>query len=219
MSWVREGKRLGSAELRWASAGESIAVVASVGPVRGLAASLRGDSLAVALRRSNLFVKGAVRDREGADARLLRFLVEPWRFGAGWARDALARAEVEPCSEGYCLTGAPERDPDRPLRLVVSPKGDPLSLSVRPRSGHAERIEVRFGKPRRYAAGQLPRWVEWSWSGSRARLSIESHSEAGPGLKLSLRPDPGDSVYTLKQPRGREILRSLFDLPEDEAAR
>jgi len=190
-----------------------------VGPVRGLAASLRGDSLAIALRRSDLFVTGAIRDRDGADARLLRFLVEPWRLRTGWAREALARARVEPCEEGYCLTGAPETDSGRPLRLVVDAAGEPVSLSLRPRPERPERIAVRFGKGRRYAAGRLPRWVEWTWSGSRARLSIDRHMAAGPGLKLSFHPDSEDSVYTLEDPRGREILRSLFDLPAGEEAR
>jgi hypothetical protein len=125
---------------------------------------------------------------------------------------------VAPCDEGYCLTGAPESDPDRPIRLVVNARGEPLSFSVRPRRGDAERVEIRYGKPRRYAAGQLPRWVEWRWSGSRARLSIESHAAAGPGLKLSFRPDAEDTVYTLKGRRGRAILRSLFDLPDGEGA-
>jgi hypothetical protein len=213
MRWVRDGEKLGSAELRWASADESVAVVASVGPVRGLAASLRGDSLIVALRRSNLYVSGAVPGGDGADARLVRFLVEPWRLDLGWAREALARATVEPCEEGYRLIGASESDPGRPLTLVVSTRGEPVSLSIPVGEGPEERVEVRFGKPRRYAAGRLPRWVEWNWERSQARLSIDRHWAADPDLRFAFRPAAEDSVFTLDQPRGRAILRALFDLP------
>lgn len=216
VTWTRDGKKLGTADLRWASAEESVAVVASVGPVRGLAASLRGDSLGVALRRSNLYVSGAITGGDGSDARLLRFLVEPWKLGSGWARGALARANVEPCDGGYCLIGAPEEDPGRPLRLVVNARAEPVSLSVPVREGSKERVEVRYGKFRRYAAGRLPRWVEWSWGTSRARISIDAHWAADRGLRLSFRPDAEDTVYTLEQPRGRAILRAFFDLPEGE---
>jgi hypothetical protein len=218
VTWIRDGKKLGSADLRWASAEEGVAVVASVGPVRGLAAALRGDSLAVALRRTNLYISGAINGGGGSDARLLRFLVEPWRLGRGWARGALARAHVEPCDGGYCLIGAPEEDPRRLLRLVVNARAEPVSFSVPVREGSDERVEVRYGKLRRYAAGRLPRWVEWSWGNSRARISIDAHWAADPGLRLWFRPDAEDTVYTLEQPRGRAILRAFFDLPKEEEA-
>jgi hypothetical protein len=213
ITWVRDGQRLGSALLRWASAGESVAAVASVGPVRGLAASLRGESLTVALRHSNLYLAGALTGADGGDARLLRFLVEPWRLGAGWAREALARASVEACEGGYCLSGAPPGDPERRLLLVVDSRGEPVSLTIRALPEAEEPIQVRYGSPRRYAAGRLPRWVEWRWNRSRARLSIDTHSAAGPGLRLGFRPDAEDTLFDIGDPRGRAILRDLFGLP------
>jgi hypothetical protein len=220
VSFVRGGRRAGSAEVRWVSVAESLAVVASVGPVRVMQGTLRGDSVALALRHADLEVSGALGSAGIGSARIARFLFEPWRFGGPAMRDALVRAEIDPLEDGFRLRGelAPE-DSSRRFELRLSPRGDPRSLTLVLGLSAGDTLSVRYGKPRTYAAGILPRWVEWSWGRNRARLEVETHSSVEPSrVRLAVRPEPGDTLLALEDPRGRRLLKRLFGLGDGEEA-
>ena len=99
LSLTRRGRKLGSAEVRWVSVADSVAIVGSVGPVRALAGSLRGDSLLLDLYRSDVAIAGTLTGAGVEEPGLLRFLLEPWRFNARAIRAPLERARVEPTAE------------------------------------------------------------------------------------------------------------------------
>lgn len=209
--------------MRWVSVAESMAVVGSVGPVRALTGSLRGDSLLLNLRRSDLAVIGALSGAGIEDPPLLRFLLEPWRFGAPGMRGAIARAGVAPEGEGWRFHGGLGEGAaggGRSFTLRLGSRVEPVSLAVRFGPHDGDTLLVRYGASRRYAAGRLPRWVEWSWGASRARLTIERHVPwRGAGPRTDLRPEPGDSVLTLDEPRGRAVLRDLLGVGATEPDR
>lgn len=200
------------------SVAESLAVVASVGPVRLMQGSLRGDLVVLALRHADLEVSGSLGSAGIGSARIARFLLEPWRFGGPAMRGALQRAEIDPVEDGFRLRGelAPE-DSSRRFELRLSSRGDPRSLTLVLGRDAGDTLSVRYGKPRTYAAGVLPRWVEWSWGRSRARLEVDTHSSVDPSrVHLSVRAEPGDTLLALEDPRGRSLLRRLFGLGDGE---
>ena len=199
------------------SVAESVAVVGSAGPVRAVVGALRGDSLLLDFRRSDLALVGAVGRAEDRDAELLRFLLEPWRFEVPLLRESIGRAESEPAGNGWRLRGAlgAGGGGHRRFLLTLAPRGEPLSLALRLGPGESDTLLVRYGAPSRYAAGRLPRWVEWSWGDTRARLTIERHvAWEGPSPRTGFRPEPGDTVVPLDGPRGRAVLRDLFGIGE-----
>jgi hypothetical protein len=223
LSMRRDGKGLGSADVRWVSVAESMAVVGSVGPVRAVAGSLRGDSLLLDLRRSDVAVAGPLRGAGIEDPPLLRFLLEPWRFGAPGFRGALERAGVEPDGDGWRLHGALDDGAGGEGRFVLrlGEHAEPVALHVRFGPEAGDTVQVRYGAPRRQASGRIPRWVEWSWGPSRARLDIERHVAwtGATAPRTGLRPDPGDTLLALDGPRGRALLRDLLGVGEGSVER
>ena len=201
---------------------ESLAVVGSVGPVRALTGSLRGDSLLLDLRRSDVAVAGPLSGAGIEDPPLLRFLLEPWRFGAPGIRGAIERARVEPDGDGWRLHGGLGGDSagTRSFALRLGSRGEPLAMLVRFGPDAKDTLRVLYGAPRRQASGRIPRWVEWSWGPSRARLSIERHVDwTGAGPRTDLRPEPGDTLLALDAPRGRALLRDLLGVDAGERER
>ncbi len=218
ISLVREGRRAGSADIRWVSVAESIAVIASVGPMRVMQGSLRGDSVAMALRHSDLGVTGALEPAGFGDAKIARFLLEPWRFGGPAMRDPILRAAIEQVEKGYRLHGRlVPGDSSRRFELLLSTGGEARALTLVLGRNARGTLHVRYGKPRTFAAGILPRWIEWSWGRSRARLDVETHTAVDPArVRLAFRAEPGDTLLALDDPRGRALLRRLFGLVEEK---
>ncbi|MBI4364878.1 MAG: hypothetical protein HY568_05550, partial [Candidatus Latescibacteria bacterium] len=116
----RPGERRAGARARWAAEGESVAVAGYLGPARVLDASLRGDSIYVALRHYGLGVLGPLRPDEGISGPLLRFVATPWDWSAPWIRAALMRASVERAGEGWIFRGGLSLDDS-----LAAPGGDP----------------------------------------------------------------------------------------------
>jgi len=228
VSMRRPGERRGGARARWASVDDSVALIGYVGPSRALDAALLGDSLYFGLRPWRIGVSGPVRGREGLDARLLHFVVKPWEFGRSWLRSEVERAAFEPSGEGWICRGAiPAADPavgdsgsETPFRfaLELSSKGALSRLTIRREGESREILAIRYGAERRFRAGWVPRWIEWSFSGTVIRLAIEDVAPVDPA-KVRYAPAPSADWTTvgLDEPRGRSLVRRLLGLPEEGA--
>ena len=230
VSLSRPGERRGGARVRWASSGDSLALIGYVGPSRVLDAALLRDSLYVGLRPWRTAVSGPVSGQEGLDARLLRFAVEPWDFGAAWLRGEVERAAFEPSAEGWICRGAfpvaatPGADPaaNVPFRfaLEVTSKGEPGRFTFRREGETREILSIRYGSKRRFAAGSIPRWIEWSFSGTVIRLELEELAPVDPTKLRCAPPPPADwTTLRLDEPRGRSLVRWLVGLSEEGAGR
>lgn len=226
---VRRGDEgRGGARARWGTSAESLAVVGYVGPVRVLDASLKGDSLFLAIRRYGMGVAGRLRGEEGIDGRVLRFAATPWDFSAGWVRRALEHAAVHESGAGWRLTGsldarggtgaggegaaAPE---GYRFAFDLSQRGEPESLTLRRAGEDRDLIRVRYGPERRFQAGRIPGWIEWSFSGSVVTLKIEDHAPADPAkVRYAPPAEAGWTILSLDSPGGRSLIRWLLGLSE-----
>lgn len=210
--------RGGSFEARWGSLGESLVVVGYAGPVRALDASLLGDSIFVAIRPRELGVTGLVRPEDGLGADGVRFLLRPWDFSAPWMREALERAAVEPIEEGWRLRGEGRTEGgDVSVTLDLSSRGEPRHLTLARVGASRFRGDVRYGALRRYAAGRVPRWIEWSREDARVRLDVRDLDPLPGGALRLLPPPPADwRVVSVNDPDGREILGRLIGSREEK---
>jgi len=222
---IRRGEEgRGNARARWGANAESLAVVGYVGPARVLDAALKGDSLYLVIRRYGMGVSGTLRGEEGMDGRILRFAATPWDFSPAWVRQALERAAMHESGKGWRLEGSLGADGDRggggEYRFVfeLSERGEPLSLLLRRAGGSRELITVRYGPERRYEAGRIPSWIEWSFSGSVVTLKIEDHAPADPAkIRYAPPAEPGWTILSLDDPAGRSLVRWLLGLSEGGA--
>jgi hypothetical protein len=190
-----------------------MAVVAYVGPARVLDASLQGDYLFLVLRRSGMGVAGALSGEEGMDGRLLRFVGAPWDFSAAWVRYALEHAATRESAGGWRLEGS--LGAEGRFTFELSPRGEPRSLALRREGEARDLIEVRYGPERNYAAGRIPSWIEWSFSGSVVRLKIEDHAPADPAkIRYGTKTEPDWTILPLDEEGGRSFVRWLLGLSE-----
>ncbi len=219
---VKRGKR-GRAGLntRWASSAESVVVVAYVGPVRTLDATVLGDSVYVAIRPYDLGLAGPIPSDEGLAARGLRFLVRPWDFSAPWIRDALERADVQPAEEGWRVAGTLEGPLGaHPFTLELNRKSEPALLRIQRATDERTLVSVRYGPMRRFESGRVPRWIEWVHGEARVRLEIEEHARVKPSQLRRLPPAREEwTILALDDPRGRDLLRRLLGIGEEEVSR
>jgi hypothetical protein len=189
-----------------------MALVAYVGPARVLDASLQGDSLFLVLRRTEIGAAGTLSGEEGIDGRLLRFIGAPWDFSAAWVRHALERAAARESAGGWQLEGSLGADR---FTFELSPRGEPRSLALRREGEARDLIEVRYGPERNYAAGRIPSWIEWSFSGSVVRLKIEDHAPADAAkIRYGTKTEPGWTILPLDEQDGRSFVRWLLGLSE-----
>ncbi|HZI89815.1 MAG TPA: hypothetical protein VFD83_05120 [Candidatus Polarisedimenticolia bacterium] len=218
----QEGR--GGARARWGSNAESLAVVGYVGPARVLDASLRGNELFLVVRRYGMGVRGSLLGEEGIDGRVLRFAATPWDFSAAWTRRALERAAVRASGEGWTLEGTisaeraaeGESPPVYAFALELSPRGEPRSLTIRSRTGGRAWIVVRYGPERRYAAGRIPSWIEWSFSGSVVTLQVEDHAPGDPAkIRYEAPVEPDWTILSLDEPAGRSLIRVILGLSSE----
>src|SRR5258705_6822932 len=181
---IRRGKEgRGGARARWGSSAESLAVVGYVGPARVLDASLRGEELFLVIRRYGMGVQGTLSGEEGIDGRILRFAATPWDFSAPWVRRELERAAVRESGERWRLEGTfhdPGPGGDYRFQVGLTARGEPESLSLQRPGESREVIGIRYGPERRYEAGRIPSWIEWSFSGSVVMLQVEDHAPPDP---------------------------------------
>lgn len=213
----------GGARARWGANAESLAVVAYVGPARVLDASLKADSLFLVIRRYGAGVAGTLRGDDSVDGRVLRFAATPWDFSADWVRRALERAEIQESGEGWRLAGALDAGGEgsgRRFVLVLSRRGEPLSLALSGEGAGGDLIRVRYGPERRFAAGRIPGWIEWSFSGSVVTLRVEDHAPADPAkVRYAPPPEAGWTILSLDSPDGRSLVRWLLGLSEGGGAK
>lgn len=200
----------------WAAVAESLVMAAYVGPIRTLDGSILGDSLYLAMRPYDLGLAGVIPPEEGLGARGLLFLARPWAFGAPWIREALEHASVTPGPDGWRLAGTLENvGASQPFVLELSRKSDPQRLRVGRAEDPETLIEIRYGPPRRYPDGRIPRWIEWTRGDTRLRLEIEDHARARPSQLRH--PPPAKEEWTilaLDDPKGRDLLRRLLGIGE-----
>jgi hypothetical protein len=185
--------------------------------------SLRGDSLLLVIRRYGMGVSGALSGREGLDGPILRFAATPWDFSAPRIRRALERAAVTATGEGWKLEGLLGAgdlagDSHRPyyrFALTLSERGEPRSLAIGHDGATRDLIAVRYGPEQAYAAGRIPRWIEWSFSGSVVTLRVEDHAPADPGkIRYGTSIEPGWTILSLDEPAGENLVRWLLGLSE-----
>ena len=223
---VRRAERgRGRARVRWAENAESLAVVGYVGPSRALDASLQGDSLYIIVRRYGTGVAGSLRGEEGIEARLLRFIATPWDMSPDWVREALEHAELQESGKGWTLRGSLGLDrsggrgrlgEECRFTLEIGPGADPSRLTLRRARDRDDLISVRYGPARRFQAGRIPRWIEWSFSGSVVRLEVEDHAPADASrIRYAPRTEAGWMILALDRPGGRSLVRWLLGLSEE----
>jgi len=198
-------------------------VIGYVGPARVLDASLQGESLFLVIRRYGLGVSGTLSGEEGVDGRILRFAATPWDFSAPWVRREIERGSVRESGDGWRLEGVfRERGGggDYRFTLELSARGEPRSLSLTRAGGSREVIGVRYGPERRYEAGRIPSWIEWTFSGSVVTLKVEDHAATDPAkVRYGTQVDPGWTIFSLDEPGGRSLVRWLLGLSEGGAER
>ncbi|HSQ59331.1 MAG TPA: hypothetical protein VLT84_02670, partial [Acidobacteriota bacterium] len=69
---------------------------------------------------------------------------------------------------------------------------------------------------RRYAAGRIPRWVEWTREDARVRLDVRDVDPLPGGVLRRLPPAPSDwRVVSVNDPEGRKILGRLLGSREE----
>ncbi len=220
----RADRGRGKARVRWAQNAESLAVVGYVGPSRALDASLRGDSLYIIVRRYGTGVAGSLRGEEGIESPLLRFIATPWDMSPDWVHAALERAELQQSGKGWLLLGPLDpggrvrgrSDAEYRFTLEVDAGADPVKLTLRRPGAGGEMISVRYGPARRFQAGRIPSWIEWSFSGSVVRLEIEDHAPADASkIRFTPRIEADWMILALDQPGGRSLVRWLLGLSEE----
>jgi len=220
----RADRGRGNARVRWAQNAESLAVVGYVGPSRALDASLRGDSLYIIVRRYGTGVAGSLRGEEGIESPLLRFIATPWDMSPDWVHAALERAELQQSGKGWLLLGPLDlggrvrgsSDAEYRFTLEVNAGADPVKLTLRRPGAGGEMISVRYGPARRFQAGRIPSWIEWSFSGSVVRLEIEDHAPADASkIRFTPRIEADWMILALDQPGGRSLVRWLLGLSEE----
>ena len=184
-----------------------------VGPAHVFDGSLRGDSLLLMLRRYGIGVRGDLSIRDGVDGRMLRFAATPWDFSLPGVRRALEHGAVTASGAGWKLegvVGAGYR-----FGLTLSERGEPLSLGIRRDGDARDLIAVRYGPERNYAAGRIPSWIEWSFSGSVVTLQVEDHAPADPEkVRRGMRIEPEWTILSLDEPDGQRLVRWLLGLSE-----
>jgi hypothetical protein len=208
----KAGKGRGSMRVRWAAVADSVAVVGYSGPVHALDAVFLGDSVYAALRPYDLGFAGTVPDGEGIGAPGLRFLAEPWSFGAPWIRAGIDRSRIEPHDRGWRMIGTLEgADGTRPFRLDLDRHARPVSLTIDEAKGRASFIAIRYGPVRRYSGGRLPRWIEWTHGDASIRLELEDYAVTKSRTVRHAPPaNPDWTILALDDPRGRDLLRNLL---------
>ncbi len=196
-------------------------VVGYVGPVRALDATILGDSVYAALRTYDLGLAGVVPTDEGLGPSALRFIARPWVFGSPWMRDAIDRSRIEPSGKGWRLSGEVKcADGARPFSLEVGRHLEPRSLSIQNAANGGGDVTVRYGPLRRYAAGKLPRWIEWTHGDAMIHLDLEEYANTkSRTLRHSPPADEDWTILALDEPRGRQLIRSLLGSGEGEADR
>ena len=201
---------------RWASDGDSLAVVAYAGPVRAFDATVLDDSVYIALRPYDLWLEGMVPANEGFGSDGLVFIARPWDFGPAWVRDGVERARVEPIEGGYRFAGTfSGGGKGHPFTLELNRSAEPTRLRIQHRNDERTLVTVRYGPVRRYEHGRVPRWIEWSRPSARMRLEIEEQSRAKP-LSRWIPPRAGDdwTILTLEDPLARDILERILGSEE-----
>ncbi|MBI4364128.1 MAG: hypothetical protein HY568_01735, partial [Candidatus Latescibacteria bacterium] len=153
-------------------------------------------------------------------------------WSAPWIRAALMRASVEPAGEGWIVRGglslddflaAPGGDPaqGRPperyrFTVELTSKGAPSRCTLRREEDSQDLVSIAYGPERRFEGGRFPRWVEWSYSGSVAKLTVEELSPVGRGrIRYPTSTDPKWTIWTLDEPQGKEFTRWLLGLPKE----
>jgi hypothetical protein len=208
----------GTLDVRWATEAESIVVVGYVGPVRALDVTFLGDSLFVALRPMELGLAGPVLADEGLGPRGLRFLARPWDFSPPWIRSAVEHGTVEPWGDGWRIAGVLIGEGTNPFSLELGAKGAPLRLRIGGPGGRGTLVTIRYGEPRSYRGGSMPRWVEWDRGPSTVRLAIDEYARPRPSrLRHSPPADPEWTLLSLDDPRSRALLRRFLSIGADEA--
>lgn len=204
-------------EVRWATEAESLVVVGYVGPVRALDASYLGDSLYVALRPMDLGLSGSLLGDEGLGARGLRFTARPWDFSPAWIRAAIEHGTLDAWGDGWRVAGVLVGERTHPFSLELTAKGEPKRLRIGGEGGRGTLITLRYGEPKQYRGGSVPRWVEWERGPSVVRLDIEGYARPGPSRLRHVPPaDPEWTMLTLDDPRSRALLRRFLGIGAEE---
>ena len=206
----------GGLNTRWASHGDSLAIVAYAGPVRAFDATVLDDSVYIALRPYDLWLEGLVPGAEGFGAAGLVFVARPWDFGRSWVRRAIERARVESTREGWRLDGTfSDEGKGHPFTLDLNANAEPVRLRIQHRGDERTLVTVRYGPVRRYEFGRVPRWIEWSRPSAHMRLEVEEQSRAKPMARW-IPPRAGDdwTILTLEDPLARDILERVLGSEE-----
>lgn len=223
LSLRRGGQSEGAMEVRWATEADSLVVIGYVGPVRALDASYLGDSLYVALRPMDLGLSGSTLGDEGLGAAGLRFLARPWDYSPEWIRRSIEHGAVEAAGEGWRVAGAladqtPRLQSSRPLyfSLELSATGDPKRLRIGAGGSDRTLVTIRYGDPKSYRGGSVPRWVEWERGSSVVHLEISEYARPGPSRLRHVPPaDPEWTMLSLDDPRSRALLRRFLGIGEE----
>jgi hypothetical protein len=204
--------RDGSFEARWGASGDSLVVIGYSGPVRVLDATMLRDSILVAIRPKDFGVAGVLRPSDGFGVEGLRFLLRPWEFDTPWMREALERAEAEPAGDGWRFRGTASTGAgDVRFTLDLTSRGAPSRLELVRAGDAAGAASVRYGKPRGFAAGAYPRWIEWSRHDARVRLDLRDVDRLpAEGLRLLPGPPAECRVVSLTDPEGQDFIQRIL---------
>ncbi|HLQ65839.1 MAG TPA: hypothetical protein VK123_01250, partial [Candidatus Limnocylindrales bacterium] len=124
---------------------------------------------------------------------------------------------VEPWGDGWRIAGVLIGEGTSPFSLELGAKGAPLRLRIGGSGGRGTLVTIRYGEPRSYRGGSMPRWVEWDRGPSTVRLAIDEYSRPRPSrLRHSPPADPEWTLLSLDDPRSRALLRRFLSIGADE---
>jgi hypothetical protein len=203
-------------DVRWATEMESLVIVGYVGPIRALDATLLGDSVFVALRPLDLGLAGPVLEDDALGPDGVRFLARPWNFSAPWIRSAIEHGTVESWGDGWRVAGVLVTHAARPFGLELNANGEPSLLRIGGEGGRGTWVTIRYGEPRSYRGGSLPRWIEWERGGATVRLAIDDYARPKPSrLRHTPPADPEWTMLSLGDPRSRALLRRFLGIGDE----
>ena len=164
----------------------------------------------------DLGLTGSVLEREGLGPRGLRFVARPWDFSPDWIRTAIARGTVEPSGDGWRIAGRFTGEGTHPFRLELNAKGEPVLLTFGASGGQGTLVTVRYGAPKSYRGGTLPRFVEWERGPAVVRLDVDEYARPAPSRLRHVPPaDPDWTLLSLDDPRSRALLRRFLGIGDE----
>jgi hypothetical protein len=105
------------------------------------------------------------------------------------------------------VTGIFRTERANPFQLELNESGEPSVLQIGRPSARGTLVTVRYGSPKKFQGGSVPRWIEWQHGPSTVRLDVDTYARPKPSrLRHPPPADPEWTMLTLDDSRSRALL-------------